>query len=189
MSHYAQIENGKVTNVIVAESNFIATQTGTWIQTSYNTRGGIHYGANGQPDGGVALRKNYAGIGYIYDSTRDAFYTPQPSNLYQLNETTCLWELNPIYTPLVSVKVVSQATTLPVGTPNNSIVIDNISLYDKDYVLFTSSSMTPQAGVYQYSISNGVLSYVDQTASTIITPNSNNTIYKYINNTWTMQSI
>jgi hypothetical protein len=88
MSHYAKVENGIVTQVIVAEEDFI--QTGAlgdpagWIQTSYNTKGGEH--PEGRP-----LRKNYAGIGYIYDSQRDAFIPPQPFASWTLNEETCLW--------------------------------------------------------------------------------------------------
>ena len=86
MAHYAKIENNIVTNVIVAEQAFIDTQAGTWVQTSYNTQGGQHL------LGGTPLRKNYAGIGYTYDSTKDAFYTPRPYASWTLNETTCIWE-------------------------------------------------------------------------------------------------
>lgn len=86
MSHFAKIEDGVVTQVIVAEQDFVDTQKGTWVQTSYNTHGGQH------SQGGTPLRKNYAGINYIYDSTRDAFYTPQPYPSWTLNETSCLWE-------------------------------------------------------------------------------------------------
>lgn len=86
MSHFAKVEDGIVTQVIVAEQEFVDTQAGTWVQTSYNTHGGQHTLGN------TPLRKNYAGIGYTYDSTRDAFYTPQPYPSWTLNETTCLWE-------------------------------------------------------------------------------------------------
>tara|TARA_R100000951_G_C2614241_1_gene172216 strand:- start:424 stop:771 length:348 start_codon:yes stop_codon:yes gene_type:complete len=55
-------------------------------RTSYNTRGGVHSGD------GVAFRKNYAGIGYTYDETRDAFIPPKPFDSWTLNETSCLWE-------------------------------------------------------------------------------------------------
>lgn len=190
MSHYAEIVGGVVTNVIVAEADFIATLPGTWVQTSYNTHGGVHYGADGRPDGGVALRKNYAGLGYVYDSVRDAFYTPQPSNLYQLNETTCYWEVKPEYTPLLIVNIaVSQVNVLPTGTPTKPMVIDGVSLYDKEYVLFTSDNMVPQKGVYQYNMITGILSYVDKTSSTIITPGSNTIIYQYVNNSWIERSI
>jgi len=96
MSHFAKVTDGKVTQVIVAEKEFFDTYVdstpGEWIQTSYNTRGGIHYGQDGQPDGGVALRGNYAGIGYTYDRTNDVFYAPQPYASWVLNNTTWTWE-------------------------------------------------------------------------------------------------
>jgi len=93
MSHFAKVENGIVTQVIVAEQDFVDTQEGTWVQTSYNTYGGVHYSPETmEPDGGVALRKNYAGIGHTYDSNRDAFYEPQPFPSWTLNETSCLWK-------------------------------------------------------------------------------------------------
>ena len=92
MSHFAKIEDNLVTTVIVAEQDFIDTQEGTWVQTSYNTKGGVHYGQDGNPDDGVALRKNYAGVGMIYDSIRDAFYGPKPYASWTLNESTCQWE-------------------------------------------------------------------------------------------------
>ena len=99
MSHFAKIENGIVTQVIVAEPEFIATgalgDPMGWLQTSYNTRGGIHYGADGQPDGAEALRGNYAGIGYTYDATRNAFIPPQPAETWVLDEATCLWHPPP----------------------------------------------------------------------------------------------
>ena len=86
MSHFAKIEDGVVTQVIVAEQDFIDTQEGNWVQTSYTTHGGQH------SQGRTPLRKNYAGVGYVYDSTKDAFYAPQPYPSWTLNETTCLWE-------------------------------------------------------------------------------------------------
>jgi len=97
MSHFAKVENGIVTQVIVAEPEFFDTfvdsSPGQWIQTSYNTRGGVHYSPEtNQPDGGVALRKNYAGIGFTYDSARDAFIPPQPYPSWVLNEDTCSWD-------------------------------------------------------------------------------------------------
>ena len=97
MAHFAKVENGIVTQVIVAEPEFFDTfvdsSPGQWIQTSYNTHGGVHYSPEtGEPDGGVALRKNYAGIGFTYDSDRDAFYAPQPYPSWTLNETSCIWE-------------------------------------------------------------------------------------------------
>ena len=98
MSHYAKVVNGTVTKVIVAEADFFNTfrdtSPGTWIQTSYNTRANVHFGANGKPDGGVALRGNYAGIGSIYDSTHDVFYAPNPGPEFTLNTSTWTWEPN-----------------------------------------------------------------------------------------------
>jgi len=93
MSHFARIENDIVTQVIVAEQDFVDTRPGEWVQTSYNTRGGLHYAPNSDtPDGGVALRKNFAGIGYAYDRQRDAFIPPQPYPSWTLDEASCLWE-------------------------------------------------------------------------------------------------
>lgn len=98
MSHYARVVNNLVTQVIVAEADFIATYSqpgeapGEWIQTSYNTRGGVHYGQDGNPDGGVALRGNYAGIGYVYDQSNDVFYPPSPFPSWVLNTTSWGWE-------------------------------------------------------------------------------------------------
>ena len=99
MGHFAKVSNGIVTRVIVAEAdffnNFVDDSPGQWIQTSYNTRGGVHYQPNtNEPseDQSKALRKNYAGIGYTYDATKDAFIPPQPFNSWILNEDTCRWE-------------------------------------------------------------------------------------------------
>jgi hypothetical protein len=98
MSHFAKVQNGVVTQVIVAEQEFFNTfvdsSPGEWIQTSYNTRGNVHYGSDGQPDGGVALRANYAGIGYTYDRTNDVFYPPQPYPSWTISA-----ELNWAWTP------------------------------------------------------------------------------------------
>ena len=98
MAHFAEVdENNIVKRVIVAEQDFIDSgavgDSSNWIQTSYNTRGGVHYAPNSdEPDGGIALRKNYAGIGFVYDKDRDAFYQPQPYPSWLLNEDSCLWE-------------------------------------------------------------------------------------------------
>ena len=90
MAHFAKVKDGKVIKVIVAEQEFIDSYIdnipGQWIQTSYNTRGGVHL------LGGTPLRKNYAGIGFIYDKQKDAFYEPQPYPSWTLNEDTCIWE-------------------------------------------------------------------------------------------------
>lgn len=98
MSHFAKVENGIVTQVIVAEQDFIDSgavgNPELWVQTSYNTRAGVHRDRFGRDIGKEPLRKNYAGIGYIYDKNRDAFYPPKPMgyNSWKLNEETCLWE-------------------------------------------------------------------------------------------------
>jgi len=90
MAHFAKVVDGKVTNIIVAEpeffDSFVDNSPGEWVQTSYNTFGGVHQ------TGGTPLRKNYAAIGGIYDKERDAFYAPQPFPSWTLNEDTCLWE-------------------------------------------------------------------------------------------------
>lgn len=93
MAHFAQIENGIVTQVIVAEQDFINTLTGTWVQTSYNTRGGVHYASDSKtPDGKPQLRYNYAGMGCIYDQVADAFYNQQPYPSWVLNTISYIWE-------------------------------------------------------------------------------------------------
>jgi hypothetical protein len=86
MSHFAKVENGIVTQVIVAEQDVIDSGIfgHGWVQTSYNTHGGQH--PEGRP-----LRKNYAGVGYTYDSGRDAFIPPQPYPSWTMSEDTCLW--------------------------------------------------------------------------------------------------
>lgn len=95
MSHFAKVLDGKVIQVIVAESAFfdafVDDSPGQWIQTSYNTRGNVHYGSDGTPDGGVALRGNYAGIGYTYDVENDVFYEPQPYPSWLLNTASWTW--------------------------------------------------------------------------------------------------
>ena len=90
MSHFAEINGqGTVLRVIVAELDFIYSgavgDPSRWIQTSYNTLGGVHL------LGGTPLRMNYAGVGYVYDRDRDAFIPPRPYDSWILDETTCLW--------------------------------------------------------------------------------------------------
>ena len=97
MSHFAKVVDGVVETVIVAEQDFIDSGSmgnpSLWVQTSYNTRGGIHYAPNSnEPDEGVALRKNYAGIGYTYDPDKDAFIAPKPYSSWTLNDDTCCWD-------------------------------------------------------------------------------------------------
>ena len=91
------IEVQSVVNEVLHDSNgveqenigidFLTKLTGwaIWKQTSYNTHGGVH------SSGGTPLRKNHAGIGYVYDEDKDAFIPPKPFNSWILNETTCLW--------------------------------------------------------------------------------------------------
>jgi len=97
MSHFVKVENGIVTELIVAEQDFIDSgavgNPVDWIQTSYNTIGNVHYDPiTRQPDGGIALRGNYAGIGNVYDAENDVFYRQQPYPSWTLNKTTWLWE-------------------------------------------------------------------------------------------------
>ena len=102
MAHFAEVDaTNTVLRVLVVSDDdehrgqeFLADDLGlggTWIQVSYNTRGGIHYGQDGQPDGGTAVRFNYAGPGWIYDPTADAFYAPQPYPSWSLDETF-IWQ-------------------------------------------------------------------------------------------------
>ena len=119
MAHYAKVSNGVVVNVIVAEADFFDTfvddSPGEWIQTSYNTREGVH------SLGGTPLRKNYASPGSIYDPLRDAFYSAKPYPSFVLDESTCLW--NP-----------------PVGMPSTSLPDNQYYLWDeftKDWVVKT----------------------------------------------------
>jgi len=90
MAHYAHVDNGIVTQVIVADETFINSgavgDPSSWVQTSYNTQGGTHR------NGGTPLRKNYAGIGFVYDAGRDAFYAPKPFASWHLDEETCYWK-------------------------------------------------------------------------------------------------
>jgi hypothetical protein len=100
MAHFAKLGVGNIVETVESVSNDVATseQAGVeflqnlyktrdvWKQTSYNTYGGEH-ALDGTP-----FRKNYAGIGFKYDQTRDAFIEPQPYDSWTLNETTCLWE-------------------------------------------------------------------------------------------------
>ncbi len=90
MAHFAKLGTGNIIEAVHVVSNDIATteQAGVdflnnlyntrdvWKQTSYNNN----------------IRKNFAGIGYTYDQTRDAFIAPQPYNSWILNEETCQWE-------------------------------------------------------------------------------------------------
>ena len=96
MAHFAKVENGIFTQVIVVEQDVIDSglfgDPSQWIQTSYNTHGNVHYGQDGKPDNGVALRGNFAGIGYTYNKKLDAFYPPQPYPSWVLSPKTINWE-------------------------------------------------------------------------------------------------
>jgi hypothetical protein len=103
MGHYAKVINSVVIEVIVADQSFIDTLADkwAWVQTSYNIYGGVYYDpATNQPAADQSVieleasrkRKNYAGIGYSYDTERDAFIPPTPFSSWKLNEDTCLWE-------------------------------------------------------------------------------------------------
>ena len=106
MASFAKIENNiviavhSVVNEVIKDSNGVEQESigiqflktlynepnAIWKQTSYNTNGGVH------KLGGTPFRKNHAGIGYTYDSQRDAFIAPKPFNSWILNESTCIWE-------------------------------------------------------------------------------------------------
>ena len=99
MAHWAEIdENNIVLRVLVTNTNdpngdegyqwLIDNLGGTWIKTSYNTKHGVH------ALGGEPLRKNFAGIGMIYDPVRDAFTTAKPEyeGIWVFNEDSCIWE-------------------------------------------------------------------------------------------------
>lgn len=102
MAHFAKLdENNVVIFVTVGrqeddckEAELTARTGDVYKQTSYNTRGGVHYQADGTPsaDQSKAFRKNYAGLGYTYDAQRDAFIPPKPYASWLLNEDTCLWD-------------------------------------------------------------------------------------------------
>ena len=105
MAHFAKLGVGnKVQEVIVINNDVFDTEqegidfinnlystNDVWKKTSYNTRGGVHYDENGDPDDGVAFRKNFAGIDFKYDQARDAFIPPKPFESWLLDSDTCLW--------------------------------------------------------------------------------------------------
>ena len=115
MAHFAEIdENGVVLRVLVVDNaqendgqNFLANTLGlggTWLKTSYNTSGGVH------TSGGTPFRKNYAGVGYTYDSGRDAFIPPKPYPSWVLNETSCVYEA-PVAMPTDGLYTWNEETT------------------------------------------------------------------------------
>ena len=105
MSHFAKVKDGLVEQVIVAEpeffETFVDTTPGTWIQTSYNTRGGVHYNPEtGQPseDQSKALRKNFPAVNWLYNHELDVFTPPKPFPSWVLDEQTGFWK-SPINKP------------------------------------------------------------------------------------------
>lgn len=164
MAHYARIENGFVKNVIVVSDDVAPELPGTWVKTSYNTTAGAHI--DGEP-----LRKNYAGIGFVYDEVLDAFYPPRPSNLHLLNEETCVWELKPEFQGLKYVHRVKDGA-VPVGD-----LMDGEGLR----VLFTTA---PQPGVY--ILTDGVFEFSDEEQFPIKDLSSDvNEVYTFMNGSWT----
>lgn len=104
MAHFAHVINGIVQQVIVADQEYIDAlpDANLWVQTSYNTRGGIHYEPNSDipsPDQSKAVRKNYASVGFTYDTNRNAFIPPQPYPSWLLDEFSCLWN-SPVPYPI-----------------------------------------------------------------------------------------
>jgi hypothetical protein len=106
MAHYALLNYQNIVTKVCTGKNEDETDANIEIvyqnmfgqlckRTSYNTRGGVHYDPQtGEPsaDQSKAFRKNYAGIGYTYDESRDAFIPPKPFDSWTLNEDSCLWE-------------------------------------------------------------------------------------------------
>ena len=102
MAHFAKLDQNNVVIFVTVgrdedngkEAELTARTGDVYKQTSYNTRGGVHYGQDGEPSAeqSKAFRKNYAGLGYTYDAGRDAFIPPKPYASWVLNETTCLWD-------------------------------------------------------------------------------------------------
>ena len=103
MAHFAKLDQNNIVVFVTVgrdedngkEDQLTARTGDVYKQTSYNTRGGVHYDpVTGQPSDNQnkAFRKNYAGLGYTYDYDRDAFIPPKPFNSWVLNETSCLWE-------------------------------------------------------------------------------------------------
>jgi hypothetical protein len=109
MAHWAEIdENNIVTRVLVGDNNdpagdegyqwLVDNLGGTWVKTSYNAVAGKRRDPEtGEITEEAGFRKNYAGIGYTYDSVRDAFIPPKPFDSWILNEDTCIWESSVAY--------------------------------------------------------------------------------------------
>ena len=129
MAHFAKLIDGIVAQVIVVSNADTANNGiedgaigaafcanllgGEWVQTSYNTSGGVHRG------GGTPLRFSYAGIGFTYDTVRDAFIAPQPYASWVLDEATCRWGA-PVPRPATGEWRWNEATLSWVALPNPS---------------------------------------------------------------------
>ena len=119
MAYFAKLGTGNIVEQVISINNAVITDANgveqeqlgvdfinklyntnnTWKQTSYNTKAGKYYNQNNTlGDQSKVFRKNYAGIGYQYDQTRDAFIPPKPFNSWILNEDTCLWN-SPVAMP------------------------------------------------------------------------------------------
>jgi hypothetical protein len=128
MAHFAKLDaNSVVIFVTVGRDEDegkeveLSLRTGdTYKQTSYNTRGGVHYQADGTPsaDQSKAMRKNYAGLGYTFDAARNAFIPPKPYASWLLNETTCLWDAPVAYPTDGKIYLWDEATTSWVEVPD-----------------------------------------------------------------------
>lgn len=100
MAHFAKLDSNNVVIFVTVgrdedrEDELFARTGDVYKQTSYNTRGGVHYQSDGTPsaDQSKAFRKNYAGLGYTYDAQRDAFIPPRPFASWVLDEQTCQWQ-------------------------------------------------------------------------------------------------
>ena len=102
MAHFAKLDSENIVIFVTVgrdeddgkEAELTARTGDVYKQTSYNTRGGVHYQSDGTPsaDQSKAFRKNYAGLGYSYDATKDAFIPPKPYDSWVLNEDSCLWD-------------------------------------------------------------------------------------------------
>jgi len=97
MAHFAEVDENNIVQrvIVISQENIDSGNWGSpssWVQTSYNTRGGKHYDQDRVEDSGIALRFNYAGAGYTYDEVRDAFIPPRPYPSWTLVEATCQWE-------------------------------------------------------------------------------------------------
>ena len=118
MSHFAKVENGIVTQVLVIEQEQIDTgnwgDPSLWIQTSYNTYGNVHRGADGKPDGGVALRGNYACVGMTYDTENNVFLHEKPYPSWVLDKEKWLW-VAPIQKPAVVPATVDENKNIITG--------------------------------------------------------------------------